>query len=96
MPAYFIAELEVTDPEGFKPYVAAAPGTIAQYGGTYVARGGAIETLEGSWHPKRLTIVKFDSVEQCKRWFNSPEYAPLKAIRMRTTRGSFVVTEGLA
>lgn len=96
MPAYFIAEVEVTDPEGFQEYVKGAPATIAKYGGQYLARGGALETLEGSWAPKRLTIIRFDSVARVKEWFDSPEYAPFKAIRKRTTRANLVVTEGLA
>ena len=57
MPAYFIADLEITDPAGFAVYAAGAPATIELYGGTYVARGGTIEPLEGTWNPKRLTIV---------------------------------------
>jgi uncharacterized protein (DUF1330 family) len=66
-----------------------------QYGGEYIARGGAIEVLEGSWHPKRLTIIRFESVARAKEWFNSPEYAPFKAIRKRTTKANLLVTEGL-
>jgi uncharacterized protein (DUF1330 family) len=95
MPAYFIADVEVIDPAGFQEYVKGAPATVAQYGGQYVARGGAVESLEGSWAPTRLTIIRFDSVARVKEWFHSPEYAPLKEIRKRTTRVNLVVTEGL-
>ena len=66
MPAYFIAEVEVLDPAPFQEYVQGAPATVRQYGGEYVARGGAIEVLEGSWHPKRLTIIRFESVARAK------------------------------
>lgn len=95
MPAYFVAEVEVTDPLPFQEYVKGAPATVAQYGGTYVARGGAIEILEGSWAPKRLTIIKFESVAAVKAWFDSPEYAPFKEIRKKTTKANLLVTEGL-
>lgn len=95
MPAYFIAEVEVLDPAPFQEYVQGAPATVRQYGGEYIARGGAIEVLEGSWHPKRLTIIRFESVARAKEWFNSPEYAPFKAIRKRTTKANLLVTEGL-
>lgn len=95
MPGYFIADVEVTDPEAFKPYVAGAPPTVAQYGGKYIARGGAIEVLEGSWSPKRITIIQFESVARAREWFNSPEYAPFKEIRKKTTRANLLVTEGL-
>src|SRR5207248_8426045 len=36
MPAYVIAELEVTDPTGFEEYRQMVPATIAQYGGKYL------------------------------------------------------------
>jgi uncharacterized protein (DUF1330 family) len=95
MPAYFVAEVEVLDPTAFQEYVKGAPATVAAYGGKYIARGGAIEIFEGSWEPKRLTIVQFESVARVKEWFNSPEYAPFKEIRKKTTRANLLVTEGL-
>jgi uncharacterized protein (DUF1330 family) len=95
MPAYFIADVEVLDPVAFQEYAKGAPPTVAAYGGKYIARGGALETLEGSWHPTRITIIQFESVARAKEWFNSPEYAPMRAIRARTTRANLVVTEGL-
>jgi uncharacterized protein (DUF1330 family) len=95
MPAFFVADVEVLDPEAFKAYAAGAPPTVAQYGGKYIARGGAIEPLEGGWTPKRLTIIQFDSVARCKEWFNSPEYKPFRDLRGRVTKAKLLVTEGL-
>ena len=95
MPAYFVANVEVTDPVGFQEYAKGAPTTVAAYGGKYIARGGAIEVLEGDWAPKRLTIIQFDSTAQAKAWFNSPEYLPFKEIRKKTTIAKLLVTEGV-
>jgi uncharacterized protein (DUF1330 family) len=39
MPAYFVAEIEITNQAGFEPYRAAVPATIAQYDGRYLTRG---------------------------------------------------------
>lgn len=94
MPAYVVADVEVTDPIAFAEYVKAGPAIVAAYGGTYVARGGAVEMLEGGWAPTRLTIVRFDSVAQAKAWIESPEYRPLRAIRQRAARSRIVVIEG--
>ena len=49
MPAYVIANAEVFDPAVFGEYVKAAPAVITSQGGIYLARGGAIEVLEGDW-----------------------------------------------
>ena len=95
MPAYVIADVEVTDPVGFEEYRKAVSPLIEAHGGTYVARGGAVEALEGDWVPKRLTILKFDSVAQAKRWYESPEYRPLKDLRKKTTNSKLLIVEGL-
>ena len=95
MKAYVIADIEVTDSVGYDEYRKGVPATIAAYGGNYLARGGTIEKLEGPWLPKRCVILEFPSMAQFQLWWDSPEYAPLKALRQRTTRSSLVVTEGL-
>ena len=45
MPAYIIAEVEITDPEAYEEYKKVVPQTIETYGGTYVTRGGKAENL---------------------------------------------------
>jgi len=95
MPAYVIADVEVIDSAGYETYRQQVPATITAYGGRYLARGGATEVLEGSWTPKRCVILEFPSMAQLKRWWDSPEYQPLRAIRERTTRSNLVATEGL-
>ena len=95
MTAYVIVDIEVADPEGYKEYVKLAPEAVKFYGGKYIARGGANETLEGNWQAKRLVILEFPSLEQAKAWLNSPEYAPARALRHKYARTNMVVVEGL-
>jgi len=95
MPGYIIAELEVTDPAGFEDYRKAVPATIAAYGGRYLARGGALESLEGNWSPKRMVVLEFPSMAQAKAWYASADYRDLLALRQRTTRSKVVLLEGL-
>lgn len=95
MSAYVIVDIEVTNPEGYKEYVKAAPQMVELYGGKYIARGGHNETLEGEWQAKRLVILEFPSVEQAKKWLDSPEYAPARKLRHQYARTNMVVVEGL-
>lgn len=95
MPAYCIAEVDVTDPQGFAEYSAGVPATIAQYGGRYLARGGRVQSVEGDWEPKRLVIVEFASAEQALAWYNSPEYSAIRPIRERTATTRFIIVEGM-
>jgi uncharacterized protein (DUF1330 family) len=95
MAAYVIVEVDVHDPIGYEEYKKLAPPTIALYGGKYLARGGRTETLEGDWSPKRLVILEFESLEQAKKWVNSPEYGEPRKMRQATTHTNMVVIEGL-
>jgi uncharacterized protein (DUF1330 family) len=95
MPAYFIVDNEVTDPAGFEEYRKQVVGTLEKYGGKLLVRGGQVQALEGDWKPKRLVVTEFPSIEQARRWYDSEEYRPLKALRLRTAKGSLVLVEGV-
>jgi uncharacterized protein (DUF1330 family) len=94
MSAYVIAEIDITDPAAYEDYRKQVPGVIAKYGGRYVVRGGKVESLEGGWSPKRIAVVEFPSMEQALKFYRSPEYAPLIAIRQKASRGKLVIVEG--
>ncbi len=94
MTAYVIVDIEISDPEGYKEYVKMAPEAVKLYGGKYIARGGANETLEGDWQANRLVILEFPSTEQAKAWLNSDEYAPARALRHQYAKTNMVVVEG--
>lgn len=93
MAAYVIGEIEVTDPAGFEEYRKLVPAVIAKYGGKYLARGGRAEAFEGG-APIRLVVLEFSSFEQAQKWYRSPEYAPLIALRQKASRGRIVLVEG--
>jgi uncharacterized protein (DUF1330 family) len=94
MPAYFIAEVEVTDPEGYESYRPLAGASIAQYGGKFVVRGGKAELLEGSPEPARVVVIEFADVAAAKRWYNSPEYQEALKIRLANSTGRVILVEG--
>jgi len=95
MPAYLIAHLDITDPSLFESYRAAVPGVIAGFGGRYLVRGGAVEVLEGEWQVPRLVILAFDSLDQAKRFYRSPEYQEILPLRLAAAKGDVVLVEGM-
>jgi uncharacterized protein (DUF1330 family) len=92
---YLIAHLDVTDPEGFEAYRANVPAVIAQYGGRYLIRGGAVEAVEGDWAIPRLVVLAFDSVAQARRFYDSPEYQAILPLRLNASKGTVVFAEGV-
>ena len=81
MPAYVIAEVDVSDPDQYALYQAAVPASLEAHGGRFLARGGETATLEGDWQPKRIVVLEFGDLEAAKRWYDSPEYRQPRAIR---------------
>ena len=94
MPAYFVAEVEVTNSSGYEPYRALAGASIAQYGGRFVARGGKTELLEGGPEPQRVVIIEFADIGAARRWYNSPEYQKALPIRLANSRARAFIVEG--
>ena len=94
MAAYFIAEIEVTNPAGYDAYRPLAGASIAQYGGKFLARGGHIELLEGGPEPKRVVVIEFADLAAAKRWYHSPEYQEALKIRLANATGRVFIVEG--
>lgn len=92
--AYVIARVTVTDPKAYAEYVKAASEAIRQYGGRPLARGGAYEALEGEARARNV-ILEFESLEQAKRYYHSPEYQAAKATREGAGFAEIVAVEGV-
>lgn len=91
MSAYcFFDILEVTDAEKMESYRAGVMATVHQHGGRYVVIGGPLEVMEGHWRPAFPVMLEFPSLDAARRWYQSPEYEPLKALRLAATRGNAV------
>lgn len=95
MPAYMIARVKVHDPEGYEAYKAKASVAIEAHGGRYLARGGALEVLEGEDSGARLVIVEFKDMDTAKAFYNSDAYQEAVKIRQPVSEGNFIVVEGL-
>ena len=88
--------MTVRDREAYDRYKQLAAQSLAAYGGRYLVRGGATETLEGQWHPSRFVILEFPTLERARGWWMSPEYARAKALRQSCADAEMVLVEGVA
>ncbi len=91
---YIIAELEVTEPEGYAVYTRQVLATITAYGGRFLVRGGEAQLVEGAVPPKRIVVVEFDSPAQAMVWYNSPEYQAILPLRLNSSTGRLVLVTG--
>jgi len=95
MKAYWIAHVDVTDPDQYSQYTQRAPKAFALYGARMLARGGRCEVLEGQG-AQRNVVIEFDSYEQALACYRSPEYQEAKRHREGAGRAEIVIVEGVA
>jgi uncharacterized protein (DUF1330 family) len=94
MSAYVIAEIEVVDPAGYEEYRKQVLAVVTKYGGKFLVRGGKVESKEGGWTPKRIVVLEFPSMAQAQKFYDSPQYAPLIALRQKASKGKLILVEG--
>jgi uncharacterized protein (DUF1330 family) len=95
MAAYIIGQVRVDDPARYAEYRAGVPAVVAKYGGRFLVRGPAVTVLEGRHDERRLVILEFPSMERLRAFWDSPEYAPLRALRQSASEGDLWAVEGV-
>jgi uncharacterized protein (DUF1330 family) len=95
MAAYFIAHYVVNNPELYREYQFAAAATIQAAGGEMVAFDVAAETIEGTPPGSHTVIIKFESTEAAKAWYESPEYQAVVGKRLAATQGFAIISQSM-
>ena len=95
MPAFLIARVNVTNPEQYENYKKLSVEAVNKYQGRFLARGGTTLTLEGTNETDRVVILEFDSLDNAKTFYESPDYQKAKAAREGAATGQFIVVDGV-
>ena len=90
---YWVAHIDVSDPETYKDYIAANAAVFRKFGGRFLVRGGVSETMEGRVR-SRTVVIEFKDYATALACYRSPEYAKAIAIRKGASIGDFQVIEG--
>ena len=91
---YWIARVDIHDPETYKLYVEAAMPAFARHNAKILARGGQTEVLEGVARARNV-VIEFASMEEAKACYNSPEYTKARAYRSKASSGELILVEGV-
>ena len=94
MPAYLIAQINVTNEDSYREYLEKVTPIVKKYNGEYIIRAGKFKTVLGNWDYKRNVVIKFPSYEIALEWYNSEEYLPVKKIREDNSKGNVIIIEG--
>ena len=96
MPAYVIAEVDVTDAEAYKLYADKAPGVTLPAGGKYLARAGKVEDLEGTPPKSRVVVIEFPDMAAARAFYYGKAYQEIIPLRQAASNGRLFLVEGAA
>ncbi|WP_377297624.1 DUF1330 domain-containing protein [Rhizobium sp. SGZ-381] len=91
---YWIARIDIKEPDRYKDYVAAAKPAFEKYGAVFLARGGEAVALEGTGRARNV-VIEFPSAQAAIDCFHSPEYQIAAKIRQEVADGELLVVEGV-
>ena len=90
---YWIARVDVHDPEAYKAYVAANAAAFAKYGARFLVRAGAYKNPEGSARSRNV-VLEFPTYEAALECWDSPEYKQAIEKRLGHAEVDVVIVEG--
>ena len=96
MSAYFVFHNRVHDAEKMQEYIPKALETMAPYKPEVLVFDENSEVIEGSTNLPRTIVVRFRSRDDAMAWYNSPEYAAVRPLRLAATEGFAVVVDGFS
>jgi uncharacterized protein (DUF1330 family) len=95
MPGYVFMHADVTDPDGYEEFKSLAAAAIADQGGRYLVRGGAMQPLEGEWR-SRVVLVEFPTYAAALAFYNSDAYQEAHQVRLRSSTASVLAMDGIS
>ncbi len=90
---YWIARVDVTDPEGYQAYVAANGEAFRRWGARFLVRGATPEAVEGTARARNV-VIEFPSLEAAHQCWHSPEYQAARAHRLGAAEAEVIIIEG--
>jgi uncharacterized protein (DUF1330 family) len=90
---YWIAHVDVSDPDAYKAYVAANAVAFRKYGAKFIVRGGTAEAIEGRSRA-RTVVIEFKDYATALACYRSAEYAKAIALRQGNAVADIIVIEG--
>ncbi len=91
--AYWVAHVDVKDPDAYAAYIRANAVAFAKYGAKFIIRGGAAEQIEGSAR-SRTVVIEFADLATAHACYHSPEYQAALALRRPVSEADLTIVEG--
>lgn len=94
MSALFIVNCTIKDMDLLNQYVEAAGASLGVVPLKLLAMDNESETIEGTPAGSRTVVLQFDSKEDFRTWYDSPDYQAAVGKRFEATDGFAVLVDG--
>lgn len=94
MSAYFIVNCSIKNLDLLNEYVAGAGASLGVVPLKLLAMDNDSETVEGTPAGSRTVMLEFESKEDFRKWYDSPEYQAVVGKRLEATDGFAVLVNG--
>jgi uncharacterized protein (DUF1330 family) len=91
-----VGEIEVTDQAGYREFAAKSQAGIRAAGGQLLVIGGSPIPLIGEPPKARIVIHQWQSMDQMRKWFDSPEQTELRKEQARYAKARAFAVEGIS
>ena len=90
---YWIARVDVTNPDGYQRYVQTNGVAFRKYGARFLIRGGTFEAPEGTPRARNV-VIEFPDYATALACYHSPEYQAAMAHRVGAAEAELLIIEG--
>ncbi len=94
MSSYFIALIDIHDPERYEQYLAGYDEVFNKFKGKVIAVEDNPRVLEGSWPAERTVLIEFPDDHELRKWYSSEEYQFLAKYRKEASVASIAMITG--
>ena len=94
MSSYFIALINIHDPEKYEQYLAGYDEVFNNFRGKVIAVEDNPRILEGTWPAGRTVVIKFPNDQDLRKWYDSKEYQVLSKHRKEASVASIAIITG--
>jgi uncharacterized protein (DUF1330 family) len=92
--SYFLALIDVRDPERYEKYLAGFDAVFEKFEGRVVSVEDNPLVLEGEWPAGRTVLIRFPDEDELRRWYGSSEYQDLAQHRHEASVGCVAIISG--
>ena len=90
---YWVARVDVADPERYEAYIAANALPFKKFGARFLVRSGRFENPEGSSRSRNI-VIEFPSYEAALDCYKSRDYQDALKLRQPVSTIDLIIIEG--